>query len=132
MSPDYRCPQCRRASYSCGSWRPSPPLRSTPKAGCWKRHPRVRPIPGGPPTRAGVVEIVARCAPGYERPVLDRCAARRIADLHDLAVSEAGRVVDGVLKEAMVDVERTRIDHADDLALAVQTLVPDAGRARRA
>src|SRR4030088_3234090 len=38
------------------------------------------------------------------------------------------RVVHGIQEEAMRDVQRAAIDHADDLPLAVQPLTPDALR----
>jgi hypothetical protein len=44
----------------------------------------------------------------------------------------AGRGHPGVLEEAVRHVERIAIEDADDLALAVQPLVPDARRPGRA
>jgi hypothetical protein len=60
--------------------------------------------------------------------VIGKCLAGLIPDLQHLAMRDTRRVVRGILKETMRDVERAAIDHPDDLTLTVEALIPDTLR----
>ena len=98
-------------------------------AGHEARRPRAAAAGGG----AGIVEIVTRRAAGHKRGVgRRRKAAPALRICSTLRCAGPGIVINGVLEKAMRDIDGTAVDHADDLALAVQALVPDARGARRA
>ena len=74
--------------------------------------------------RPGVAAFVADGTTRHEGRV---GADARVAEAHDLPVGRAGSVRGGVREEAVGDVRRVPLQHPDDLALAVQTAVPDGG-----
>ena len=95
--------------------------------------------PEGDPGRPGVaavrvcarvVEVVADRDAGHERAMVAVGGSSGVAQADDLAMRRAHGVVDVVLEEAVAEVH-DRVQHPDDLALAVQPLRPDRGGARR-